>query len=381
MCGDLDGSAPRALGPSLLRRRAESVAVIGCGYWGLNHARVLSQIGDIGVIPVDAQPGVAETVAKRFRLPAHATRLSDCLDEVDAVVIATPPSSHYELGLLALRAGKHVLMEKPLARSVSECDDLLAAATDSGVQLAVGHTFLFSAGVEALAATAAHPSFGAPVHVASERLSLGLYRPDVNVLWDLAPHDISIINHVLGSEPTSVSCWAASRRSVNHDIATLALDYGELDATATVHVSWLHPEKVRRVTVIGENRMAELDETQDRPLRIYDTSVCVAEDQQSASYHQGDISLPVLDKGEPLFRQTMNFLDACNRVEELRSSGESGRSVVAVIEAAHMSMELGRPVRLAEVIGERLDLPRSGSGTIILSRPAAADATVAVLQA
>lgn len=374
-----DGSARSGRSTAIHKRRTvQRVAVVGCGYWGVNHVRVLSQIEGLDVVPVDERPGSAKAAATRFRLPTHAEHLDEILDCVDAVVIATPPSSHHKLGIQAIEAGCHVLMEKPLAQSVAECDDLIAAAKERGVTLGVGHTFLFSPGVTTLAATVAHPTFGKPVHITSERLNLGLYRADVDVLWDLAPHDISILNHVLHSQPSTVACWASSRRSANYDIATLALTYLEPDVTATVHVSWLHPEKIRRVTVVGEDRMAELDDTRSQPLRIYDTAVHVSDDQKTVSYHHGDITIPVLGTGEPLLRQLTDFIDSCNHGEEPRSGGASGRNVVGVIEAAHRSVELGRPVDINQVTDGRAVEPPSP--TIDLRDATLAGASAPVLQ-
>jgi len=331
------------------RPPVRSIAVVGCGYWGVNHIRVLSQIDGLDVVPVDVQTAQAKELANRFRLDRYAESLEAISHDVDAVVVATPPSSHHQIALGALEAGCHVFVEKPLANSVAECDDLIRAAELADRTLAVGHTFLFSPGVTSLKSTINDPGFGAPVHITSERLNLGLYRGDVDVLWDLAPHDISIINHVLDSRPTSVSCWAAARRSHNNDIAAIVLNYSEPDVTATVHVSWLHPEKIRRITAVGENRMAELDDTRPKPLQVYDVAVRVDEDCDEVSYHYGDITIPVVPGGEPLQQEIRDFLACCSTGDKPRSEGRDGREVVQVLEAADLSLKSGRPVDIAEM--------------------------------
>lgn len=335
--GDVAVSAEKA---GVVRR----VGVVGCGYWGVNHVRNLCQIGGLDVTPIDAGHQVAERCASEHRLENWATQLRDVVDDLDAVVISTPPSSHHALGMMAIDAGCHVLIEKPLAVNSAECDDLIRAATEAERTLATGHTFLFSPAVERLAETVKSPTFGGPVHITSERLNLGLYRSDVDVLWDLAPHDVSIVNYVLDAEPTSVQCWATGRHSMNSDIATLALTYEDPHVTATIQVSWLHPEKVRRMTVVGENQMVLYDDTiPGRPIQIHDTAVRLGE---TISYERGDVRIPTISGGEPLRSELEDFLEAARTGRPPRADGRAGRAVVDVLQAATESIATGGRVYL-----------------------------------
>jgi predicted dehydrogenase len=283
--------------------------------------------------------------------------LEEALDCVDAVVIATPPSTHKPLALQALNAGKHVMVEKPLATSVADANEIIETARRHGLTAMVGHTFEYHAAVWALRDIVADPAFGDLYYLDTARLNMGLYQHDVNVLWDLAPHDISILNSVLGSAPTSVECWAsrhAHRRL--EDIALLRVRYEEPAVEATVHVSWLHPCKTRLVTAVGSQQMAVFDDlaTEER-IRIHNKSVRQPElqaddlSQPPMSYRYGDLVAPYLVINEPLAVEDQHFVDCVRTGAKPITDGANGLAVVEVLEAAELSRREGRRVEIAEV--------------------------------
>ena len=249
------------------------IAVLGCGYWGSKHVRVLQGLADVErVIAVDQDVDRLISLQKVLPGLTSRTRLEDALDEVDAVVVATPPRSHAPIAMRILEAGKHALVEKPLATSSVEARDLVATAEARGLTLMVGHTFEHNPAVWKLRELVESGVVGDVLYLDSARLNLGLYQPDVNVIWDLAPHDISIFNFVLRSAPSSVHAWGSmhGHRSLE-DVAYLRLSYPDLDVTAHIHVSWLDPCKVRRVTVVGSERMVVYNDlaTEER-IRVFD---------------------------------------------------------------------------------------------------------------
>ena len=259
------------------------VAVVGYGYWGSKHVRVLSAMPDVvvSVIDTDAER-LREAAVLRPSLGMIGSDLDAALDRVDAVVVATPPATHVGIGLRALNAGKHVLIEKPLATKVSDAEKLVAAAAAAEVQLMVGHTFEYNPAVRQLRELIRSGELGRVLSIDTARLSLGLYQRDVNVIWDLAPHDISITSYLLDELPISVSVWAQRNVGPWHeDVAYLRLEFPSTHAF--VHVSWLNPNKVRRTTVVGERRMAVYDDMSDNErIRIYDIGVDPSRDRQPA---------------------------------------------------------------------------------------------------
>jgi predicted dehydrogenase len=329
------------------------VGVLGVGYWGSKQLRVMR-----------ATPGVSRVVAVDARLPllsgmAHLlatgegfTSLGAALPHVDAVVIATPPASHVALGLAAIRAGKHVLIEKPLATTTSGARELIQAAKDAGVTLMVGHTFEHNGAVWMLRELVQSRELGDLYYLDSSRLNLGLYQSDVNVIFDLAPHDISIANHVLGATPTSVRAWGA--RHVDpafEDVAHLQLGYDDIGVQANIHVSWLDPRKVRLITAVGSRKMAVYDDTNaEERIRVHDKAVI--RDHGSTRYHHGPVTSPVVRYDEPLAVQARHFVDCLTTGAQPTTDGANGLAVVQVIEAAQLSLAQERKVLISEVAGE-----------------------------
>jgi predicted dehydrogenase len=340
------------------------VAVVGCGYWGSKHIRVLDATEGVAqVVLVDNSPDRLQKLARGFKTAVGFSDLESALSHVDAVVVATPPSTHVAVALQAIEAGKHVLVEKPLALTTQGALQLVNAAAAAGVILMVGHTFEYNPAVRKLRELLRGGELGELYYLDSARLNLGLYQNDVNVILDLAPHDISIFNFVLGRKPVAVQAWAARHAHQRfEDVAYLRLFYDDLFAdqglAASIHVSWLDPCKVRRVTVVGSSKMAIYDDvaTEER-IRVLDKGVNVPPNggsnlgQPPTSYRYGDIMVPFIPPDEPLGVQDRHFVECVATGSTPLTDGENGLAVVEALEAAQLSRRLGRPVLLEEVDG------------------------------
>ncbi|HEY8672623.1 MAG TPA: Gfo/Idh/MocA family oxidoreductase, partial [Candidatus Dormibacteraeota bacterium] len=349
------------------------VAVVGCGYWGSKHVRVLDATEGVAqVVLVDSRADRLQKLARGYRSALGHPDLASALDHVDAVVVATPPSTHVAVALQAIEAGKHVLVEKPLAPTTQGALQLINAASAAGVILMVGHTFEYNPAVRKLRELVREGELGELYYLDSARLNLGLYQDDVNVIMDLAPHDISIFNYVLGRKPVAVQAWAA--RHAHHrfeDVAYLRLFYDDLFAdqglSANIHVSWLDPCKVRRVTAVGSKKMAIYDDvaTEER-IRILDKGVLLTPNsgnvsQPPTSYRYGDIMVPFIPPDEPLAVQDRHFVECAATGTTPLTDGENGLAVVEALEAAQLSRRLGRPVLLDEVDSRGRRDPDGGS--------------------
>ena len=335
------------------------VGVVGCGYWGSKHARVMSSLSDVGQVAlIDTRSERISSVAANIRGVQTFARLADALPEVDAVVIATPPTSHVPLALEAIRAGKHVLVEKPLATDSRGAALLVQEAAEHDVVLMVGHTFEYNAAVWKLRELIDSGELGELYYIDTARLNLGLYQSDVNVVMDLAPHDISIINYLLRRKPTSVEAWGRAHAASRHeDVAYLRMYYDEIGLTANVHVSWLDPCKVRRVTAVGSRRMAVYNDlASEERIRVHDKGVYQPEPDSSMtgapmSYRYGTITSPFISFDEPLAVQDRHFALCASTGLQPQSDGLVGLGVVQALECAQISLAEGRRVELAEVDG------------------------------
>ena len=315
--------------------------VIGWGYWGPKITRNLlamphstvSIIADTDVYRLASltttQPGILTT-----------TQVEDVFhSDVDGVVIATPVRTHYRLAKEALLHGKHVLVEKPLTANVAEAEELVALAEQQQRVLMVGHTFEYSPAVNELRKMIQNGDLGKIYCIETERLNLGLFRSDINVIWDLAPHDISILLYVLGKKPDQIKVQAHAHLQPRiHDIAHLDLGFTG-GMTAHIHLSWLHPCKIRRVTVIGDERMAVYDDTNPAEmLKIYNKGADVNADPV-VSYRFGAISIPHIDWIEPLHLECEDFANAIRTGVRPRANGAVGVEVVRILAAAHQALE------------------------------------------
>jgi predicted dehydrogenase len=346
-----------------------TIAVAGCGYWGSKHVRVLSAMANVRqVVIIELDPRSRAAILSAFPAVLGFPDLKSALPHIDAVVIATPPHTHTELALEALRSGKHALVEKPLTKTLEEAQLLVSEARRSNSVLMTGHTFLFNPAVKELRNRVVRGELGKVNYISSTRLNLGPYRYDANVVWDLAPHDITIMNYVLQSVPTEVSAWSVSfvRESIE-DVAYIRLNYGKLGVSGFVQLSWTDPRKVRTVTVVGKDKMAVYDDLAEERLRIYDRGFHGSlPHDRPLSYRYGDITSPHISSEEPLVLEDQHFLDCiCNRATP-ESSGQDGVLVIAILEAidralqSRMTVTVDYPVDLSET---------NGNGQTLVSRP------------
>jgi predicted dehydrogenase len=310
--------------------------VIGWGYWGPKIGR------NLDTLPHAMLAMVADMDAHRLAsLSAHqpwiqTTKQAEDIfrSDIDAVVIATPVRTHFQFAREALLHDKHVLVEKPLTNIVADAEELIALAQERERVLMVGHTFEYNPAVNELRRLVQSGDLGKIYCVEAERVNLGLFRHDINVIWDLAPHDVSILLYLFGRKPERVKVQAhAHVQSRIEDVAHLDLEFTD-GMNAHIHVSWLHPCKIRRVTVIGDERMAVYDDTnQAEMLKIYNKGADVHADP-GVSYRNGEITIPYIDWIEPLHLECEDFANAIRTGTKPRASGEVGLAVVKVLAAA-----------------------------------------------
>jgi len=334
------------------------VAVVGVGYWGPNIVRNLQQI-DVceGVVAYDVDETRLKGIVRHYPATAVADQFDDILrdPDVSAVVIATPVVTHGQLAQAALRAGKSVLVEKPLASTSEEAREVLALARREGLLVMAGHTFLYSPPVQAVGRLIKEGALGKPLYVQSSRVNLGIHRSDIDVVWDLAPHDLSILWSWLGEHPMRISAIGRSSNGGAADVAFLDLEYPS-GCLANIHLSWLAPTKVRRMTLVGSRRMVVYEDTNtEEPIRIFDSGADPPDpDDLKApagsftwTYRTGDVVSPRLDSWEPLRAELEDFLGRVARGETPDDREEAAVQVVAAIEAAERSLAGGgRPVSL-----------------------------------
>jgi predicted dehydrogenase len=267
--------------------------------------------------------------------------------DITAVAIATPVHQHYELARKSLLAGKHILIEKPMASSVAQCLELIKIAKEQELILMVGHTFIYSATVEKIKELLDSGEIGEIFYINAQRLNLGLFQKDINVAWDLAPHDISIILYLLGQLPGSVNCQGKAHVHAGiEDVTNITLDFPN-GTFATIQSSWLDPNKIRKMTIVGSRKMIVYDDTQPlEKIKIYDKRVEIPPHYDTFaefhySYHYGDIYTPYLNQIEPLKIQCQHFLECIQANAQPRSDGAEGLRVVQILEAANLSLKRG----------------------------------------
>lgn len=333
-------------------------ALAGYGYWGVNLARNLAAAPTTELVGV-ADPAADQRARVEVDHPSIAvwSSFSELLadDSVEAVVIATPASLHEAMALEAIETGRHVMIEKPLADTVAGADRIVAAGRGAGVTVMVGHTFLYSPPVAVLRDLVQNGELGAIQYLYSQRLSLGRIRKDCNALWNFAPHDVSIMMHVLDSRPVEVSARGFRFIGDMDDVCFASLEF-ENGVGANIHVSWIDPRKTRLMTVVGDEQMAIYnDVSADQKLWIVDAGV--ARSEEFGSYESmgdfqwrtraGDIRIPHITMSEPLRNELTAFGSACRSGEKTTTHGEHGASVVRVLEAIDRSaMGHGAPIEI-----------------------------------
>src|SRR5581483_2678668 len=322
------------------------VAVIGAGYWGPNLVRNLSEApGADPVAVADLSRDRLEAVRKRF--PAvrvttdHTSLFAD--ENVDAVCIATPVHTHRRLVEQALAAGKHEFDEKPLAATSADAEAMVRAAERSGRTLMVGHTFVYNPAVVTVRSLVEKGELGRINYVDSQRVNLGLHQFDINVLWDLGPHDVSITLYWLAEEPEWVQCIGACYVQPDiEDVVFLTMGFPS-GALAHAHLSWLAPSKLRTMTVIGSKKMAVYDDVQAvERVKVYDFGVEeLSSEELRRSYRAGDIRSPRVPVTEALQLEMRHFIECVREGKKPRSDGEAGLRVVRVLEAGMRSLKAG----------------------------------------
>lgn len=337
-------------------RTPVSIGIAGYGYWGPNLARNFHGLPDVRLAAVcDPDPRRLTHLAKCHPEVGGHTDINEMLGDVriDALVVATPVSSHFALAKAGLLAGKHVLVEKPMASSAEECLELIEIAGRKGLTLMVGHTYLYSEAVRTILEIIASGDIGEMRYINCQRLNLGLFHQDINVAWDLAPHDLSIILRVTGEMPVMVNCQGNGHVNPEiEDVTNVSLTFPG-GRFATVQSSWLEPRKVRQMTFVGTRKMIIYDDLElHGKIRIYDVRVdrpphydSFAEFQYS--YHYGECRIPHLEQVEPLHRMCGHFIDCIRQGTRPDSCGVRGLEVVRILEACTESlMTDGGPVRL-----------------------------------
>lgn len=334
-----------------------NVAVIGCGYWGPNLVRNFASLPNVKMSVIcDTSRDRLDHLGKIYPDVEKATDLGRIMGDpaIDLVAVATPVSTHYPIARASLEAKKHVFIEKPMASTSDQCRRLIELAERGSLTLMVGHTFIYTPTVRKIKEIVDSGEIGEVMHICCRRLNLGLFQKDINVAWDLAPHDISIILYLMHAQPVAVNCQGKAHVSAGiEDVTNITLSFTN-GGFATIQSSWIDPRKVREITIVGTKKMIVYDDTEPlEKVKIYDKRVeapphydTFAEFQYS--YHYGDILSPYIQQAEPLKIECQHFIDCVEQGRRPDSSGHEGLAVVRVLEAAAESLKhSGGAVRLA----------------------------------
>jgi predicted dehydrogenase len=328
------------------------VGVVGCGYWGSNYIRILSSLNVGGLVAVEANRKTLDAIVEAYPLARPCFDLESALPHVDALIVASPPHSHSDLATVGLRHGKHVLLEKPMTSSIAQALSLINAAKKSKSVLMVGHTFEFNAAIQELKRHILGGELGSITRINSARLK-GPYRSDVNVVWDMVPHDISIMNYLLDSVPSTVTAWvSSSSQSGIADVAYIKVEYLELGITGYIHASWLGLKKVREVTVVGTKKVAVHDDTMAKRLHFFERVRVQENFARQFSAHDPDVvHSPSLNFDEPLLVQVKHFLRCIDECMTPQTDGTNGLAVVATLEAIDESIVTRKTVNVCYPTG------------------------------
>ena len=329
--------------------RPMGIAVIGCGYWGMNYVRIFNELTESRVVAVCEQsPERLKEIARRFPNVYLTTQIEDVISQPDvqAVIVCTEATSHFNVTRRLLLAGKHVLVEKPLTTTSSHAQELIELADSQSATLMVGHTFIFNAGVRKVKEYVQQDS-GRVYYLYARRTNLGPIRRDVNALWDLAPHDIAIFNYLLNSTPGWVSAIGGKvLGNCRDDVGFISLGYPN-NVLAHVHVSWADPDKAREVVVVKSDRRIVFNDLNGvEQVRVFEKGVSPVEEEPlnygefRFQIRDGDIVSPRVEPAEPLKYQCRHFLECVRTGKSPLSNGTDGRDVVRVLEAMNRSIEL-----------------------------------------
>ncbi len=336
------------------------IAIIGLGYWGPNFKRNFTELEGSKVTAI-CDLSEDRLLHAKAKLPEVFTtkNLDEVLNKnlIDAVIIATPTKTHYSVAKRVLDMGFHVFIEKPMATTSRECQELIDIAEAKNLILLVGHLFLYNEAVKKLKDLVDEGDVGNVCHLSSQRLNLGPIRKDVSALWDLSPHDISIMLDIIGKPPVSVNCQGLAYLNDNvHDVCSLTMHF-EPKCMATINVSWLSPHKTRLLTIVGEKKMITYDDMEPlEKIKIYNKRVEAPAytdtfGEFQFSFHYGDTNSPWLHQVEPLKAECQHFLDCIENNVTPITDGKNGLEVVKVLEAAEISLSRqGGLVKLDELI-------------------------------
>lgn len=323
------------------------IGVVGCGYWGPKHIRNYYELAEAKLTAVcDVDERKLKQVKTQYPSVGVTTDFQELLrDGVDAVVIATPVETHYQVAKEALLHDRHVLVEKPMTSNSREALELVELADKRNLVLMVGHTYEYHPAVEFLRQFVADGQLGEIYGIDADRLNLGLFRRDVNVLWDLAPHDICIMLSLMGEEPVAVSARGSHHFDPSiYDVAYLDLLFGT-GAIGHIHVSWLHPRKIRQITIVGSKKMAVYDDVSEmEKIHIYDKGLAMPSNANEKfstwplSYRYGDVTIPSISNAEPLKLECGHFVQCVAEGKKPRSDGWAGYQVISILEAADRSL-------------------------------------------
>ena len=335
-----------------------NIGVIGAGYWGPNLIRNFSQIQDCNMKTCcDLDQKKLDRIKSLFPEIHTSQQIDDILNDptIEGVAIATPVYTHFDLAKKCLVNGKSVLIEKPFASSSQQCRELIELAEKQQKILMVGHTFEYTASVNKIKEILDSGELGLIHYISCQRLNLGLFQSDINVIWDLAPHDVSIILYLLNEFPESVNAQGmAHYKEGIEDVAVMTLNFS-CGAIAFIHNSWLDPDKIRKITIVGSKKMLVYDDINaGEKIRIYDKGVEAPPYYDTFaefhfSYRYGDIYIPRVQEHEPLRYECSHFLESIRKKQAPRSDGYSGLRVISILEAANKSLANGgakQPVSL-----------------------------------
>ena len=321
------------------------LVVVGVGYWGPKLVRNFLALEEIEtVMAVDLEEKKLSKLKREFPSVEISKNLESCLQKADLAVIATPVSTHFELASRAIQSGCHVLVEKPMTATAEQGIKLIDLACENNVLLMVDHTFLFHPAVQKMKEVVDRGNLGKALYFDSVRVNLGLYQSDVNVIWDLAPHDLSIMLHLVPYKPIAVQAHGMQHfREGMADMAYVTVFFEE-NYLANFHLSWLSPTKVRRITLAGDRKMMVYDDMEsNEKIKVYDKGVEIMKSEEDMNqtriqYRIGDIHIPALPNREALADEAKHFIDCAKGLKSPIAGGEQGLWVVKILEAADRSM-------------------------------------------
>lgn len=326
-----------------------NIGVIGCGYWGPNMVRNFNALDCAQVYGVsDLRAERLNFVKRNYPATKLVTQNADEIinsAEIDAVVIATPVSTHYALGKKVLEAGKHLLIEKPFTETSRQAEELVQLAEKKNLRLMVDHTFIYTGAVQAIKKFVDSGELGDIYYFDSVRVNLGLFQHDVNVIWDLAPHDVSIMDHLIGREPKAISATGVAH--LDNDIENIAYisTFYENNLMGHIHVNWLAPVKVRKTLISGSKKMIIYDDMEpSEKVKVYDKGVDIIKDPEQiydmlVQYRTGDMWAPKIEITEALKNIALEFTSAINENRNPYTDGKDGWKVVRILEAANKSIK------------------------------------------